>query len=152
MKDQNCFNNLRDLSWHVLVLHDLSWYAMKYATREKCFNNLQFFSSASSRLGSYYGLSFLEHRLFWLFMIHMILTTHRDISWTWFGFLHGFNTGLGTVNPCIHSISSWNPILPDWGANSRPSSSKPNALPIAPQRPFTFHPDYEHRDMIFFHV
>ena len=37
------------------------------------------FSSASSRLSSYYGLSFLENRLSCLCMIHMILTRYRDI-------------------------------------------------------------------------
>ncbi len=37
------------------------------------------FSSASSRLSSYYGLSFLENRLSCLFMIHMTLTRYRGI-------------------------------------------------------------------------
>ena len=62
------------------------------------------FSSASSRLSSYYWPGFLENRLFRLFMIHIILTRYRDIWWTWFGFLHGFNTGLGSVFLCIHSV------------------------------------------------
>ncbi len=38
------------------------------------FKTAPIFSSVSSRLGFYYGLSFLVNRLFWLFMIHTILT------------------------------------------------------------------------------
>ena len=88
-----------------LALHYESQFRCRQPKVSVFFSNhrLFFFSSASSRLDSYYGLSFLENRLFCLFMIHMIMTTYRDILLTWFGFPSGFYTGLDGVFPCIFS-------------------------------------------------